>query len=61
MSRIPNTAMPHAWSEDSEHARDVRRARGRRGTGATSMAKKAALALGLLAGGALLVRRLRHA
>ena len=28
MSRIPNSAMPHAWAEDSEHAREVRRARG---------------------------------
>lgn len=28
MSNIPNSAMPHAWAEDSEHAREVRRARG---------------------------------
>jgi hypothetical protein len=28
MSRIPNSAMPHAWAEDSEHAEEVRRARG---------------------------------
>ena len=28
MSRIPNSAIPHAWAEDSEHAREVRRARG---------------------------------
>jgi hypothetical protein len=28
MSRIPNSAMPHAWAEDSEHAKEVRRARG---------------------------------
>lgn len=28
MSRIPNSAMPHAWADDSPHAEDVRRARG---------------------------------
>ena len=28
MSRIPNSAMPHAWADDSEHAEEVRRARG---------------------------------
>lgn len=28
MSRIPNSAIPHAWAEDSEHAQEVRRARG---------------------------------
>jgi hypothetical protein len=28
MSRIPNSAIPHAWAEDSEHAEEVRRARG---------------------------------
>ena len=28
MSRIPNNAMPHAWAEDSEHAKELRRARG---------------------------------
>ena len=28
MSRIPNSAMPHAWADDSEHAEDVRGARG---------------------------------
>src|SRR5690242_17236207 len=28
MSRIPNSAIPHAWAEDSEHAKEVRRARG---------------------------------
>ena len=28
MSRIPSSAIPHAWAEDSEHAKEVRRARG---------------------------------
>ena len=28
MSRIPNSAIPHAWAEDSEHAEQVRRERG---------------------------------
>ena len=28
MSNIPSSAMPHAWAEDSEHAKEVRRARG---------------------------------
>jgi hypothetical protein len=28
MSRIPTTAIPHAWAEDSPHAQEVRRARG---------------------------------
>ena len=28
MSRIPKSAIPHAWAEDSEHAEEVRRARG---------------------------------
>lgn len=28
MSRIPNSAIPHAWAEDSEHAKQVRRERG---------------------------------
>ena len=28
MSNIPSSAMPHAWAEDSEHAEEVRLARG---------------------------------
>jgi hypothetical protein len=28
MSRILNSAIPHAWAEDSAHAEEVRRARG---------------------------------
>lgn len=27
MSRIPNSAIPHAWAEDSDHAKDVRHER----------------------------------
>jgi len=28
MSRIPNSAIPRAWAEDSDHAEQVRRERG---------------------------------
>jgi hypothetical protein len=61
MSRIPNSAIPHAWAEDSEHAREVRRARGEeKDRFATPLKIAAAVGLGLLAFG-LLFRRHRHA
>ncbi|MGX7895115.1 hypothetical protein [Tsuneonella sp. HG222] len=46
MSNIPNSAMPHAWAEDSPHAREVRRARGEE-SGQWSLGAKIALGLGL--------------
>ena len=30
MSRIPNSAMPHAWAEDSDHTAQARGSRGKR-------------------------------
>ena len=61
MSRIPNSAIPHAWAEDSEHAREVRRARGEESSEGWTVLAVAAVA-GLAAFGlGLLVRRLRHA
>ena len=61
MSRIPNSAIPHAWAEDSEHAREVRRARGEQGTDRGKVLTIAAV-VGLTAFGlGLLFNRLRHA
>jgi hypothetical protein len=55
MSRIPNSAIPHAWAEDSEHAEQVRRERGEvrdRPSWMTlaAIAAVAAVGLGLLFG-----------
>ena len=61
MSRIPNSAIPHAWAEDSEHAKEVRRARGEEPPEARTVLAVAAM-VGLAAFGlGLLFRRLRHA
>jgi hypothetical protein len=61
MSRIPNSAIPHAWAEDSEHAEEVRRARGEVRDEGPSWLQLAAVA-GLTAVGlALLFGRRRHA
>jgi len=51
MSNIPSSAMPHAWAEDSPHAREVRRARGLEPEGWSTGAK---VALGIGAGYLLL-------
>ena len=61
MSRIPNSAIPHAWAEDSEHAKEVRRERGEE-----PMEGRSVLALAAIAGLAaftlgMLFKRLRHA
>jgi hypothetical protein len=61
MSRIPNSAMPHAWAEDSEHAEEVRRARGETGGERPSRLRLAAVAGLALAGLVLLLGRRRHA
>ena len=61
MSRIPNSAIPHAWAEDSEHAEEVRRARGEvRGEG-PSWLQLAAIAGVAVFGLNLLFGRRRHA
>jgi hypothetical protein len=60
MSRIPNSAIPHAWAEDSEHAQEVRRARGEVQSG-PSWLQAAAIAGLALAGLWLLFGRPRHA
>ena len=61
MSRIPNSAMPHAWAEDSEHAEQVRRARGEGADDGPSWLQLAAVA-GLAFGGfKLLFGRRGHA
>jgi hypothetical protein len=60
MSRIPNSAMPHAWAEDSEHAEEVRRARGEVHDG-PSWLPIAAIAGVAVFGLALLFGRRRHA
>ena len=59
MSRIPNSAMPHAWAEDSEHAEEVRRARGE--VQERSWLPLAAIAGVAVFGLALLFGRRRHA
>ena len=57
MSRIPNSAMPHAWAEDSEHAKEVRRARGEETDGAPPLLIAAAVAGAAYLGLRLLFRR----
>jgi hypothetical protein len=61
MSRIPNSAIPHAWAEDSEHAREIRRSRGEEGPEARTVLTYAAIAGVAALGLGLLFRRLRHA
>ncbi|HYD23312.1 MAG TPA: hypothetical protein VEB68_00835 [Croceibacterium sp.] len=61
MSRIPNSAIPHAWAEDSEHAEDVRRARGETDNEGPSLLMVAAIAGLALLGAKLLFGRRRHA
>ena len=62
MSRIPNSAIPHAWAEDSEHAREVRRARGEEDESAgPSWFELAAIAGLAYVGFKLLFGRRRHA
>lgn len=64
MSTIPNSAIPHAWSDESEHAQEVRRARGENDGGAPSggkMLKFAAVAGLSLMALKLVTRRLRSA
>lgn len=61
MSRIPNSAMPHAWAEDSEHAEEVRRARGEGGAEMPSWLQLAAVAGLAFVGFRLLFGHRRHA
>jgi len=61
MSRIPNSAIPHAWAEDSEHAQEVRRARGEEPDEAPSWLQLAAVAGLAYVGFKLLFGRRRHA
>ena len=61
MSRIPNTAMPHAWAEDSEHAEEVRRARGEVDDEGPSWLQLAAVAGLAYLGLRLLIGRRSHA
>jgi len=61
MSRIPNSAMPHAWADDSPHAKEVRRERGE-GDAQPSAALKIVAMAGLAYIGLKLLRgTLRHA
>lgn len=59
MSRIPNSAIPHAWAEDSERAEQVRRERGE--VHGPSWLKLAALAGVAVVGLGLLFARRGHA
>ena len=61
MSRIPNSAMPHAWAEDSEHAEEVRRSRGESGDGLPAWLQVAAVAGVAYLGFKLLFGHRRHA
>lgn len=61
MSRIPSSAMPHAWAEDSEHAREVRRARGEEDDGPPPLLIAAAVAGVAYIGFKLLFGRRSHA
>lgn len=62
MSRIPNSAIPHAWAEDSEHAKEVRRERGEGGSAQSSRMLKIAAVGGLALVALGLIRgRFRHA
>jgi len=61
MSRIPNSAIPHAWAEDSDHAKEVRRARGEAGGALNRMLWLAAMTGLALAAAGFLGARLRKA
>jgi len=61
MSRIPSSAMPHAWAEDSEHAKEVRRARGEESDGPPPLLIVAAVAGAAYLGFKLLFGRRSHA
>lgn len=61
MSRIPNSAMPHAWAEDSEHAEEARRARGEGRDESPSWLQLAAIAGLAYVGFKLLFGGHRHA
>jgi hypothetical protein len=61
MSRIPNSAIPHAWAEDSEHAEEVRRARGEGEGEGPSWLQLAAIAGIAFVGFKLLFARRGHA
>lgn len=62
MSRIPNSAIPHAWAEDSDHAKEVRRERGEGDSGQSGRMLKIAAIGGLALVVLGLVRgRFRHA
>ena len=61
MSRIPSSAMPHAWAEDSEHAREVRRARGEEDDGPPPLLIAAVVAGAAYLGFKLLFGRRSHA
>ena len=61
MSNIPNSAMPHAGAEDSDHAKEVRRARGEATGEAPPLLIAAAVAGAAFLGYKLLFGRRRHA
>ena len=61
MSRIPNSAMPHAWAEDSEHADKVRRTRGESSDAMPSWLQFAAVAGVAYLGFKLMFGHRRHA
>lgn len=47
MSRIPNSAIPHAWAEDSDHAKEVRHKRAEGESGQSGQMLKIAAIGGL--------------
>ena len=53
--------MPHAWAEDSEHAEEVRRARGEAGENSSTALKIAAIVGLAFVGFKLLFGRRSHA
>jgi hypothetical protein len=61
MSNIPSSAMPHAWADDSEHAKEVRRARGEEREGTPPLLIVAAVAGAAYLGFKLLFGRRGHA